>query len=100
MGNLAMVLLRCAVILLIITKTAFAEDRWVQQTMEATKACAEQFKQRFGDSKLRSAFADCLTDQTDQAIKACIGTSRAEFADCVSGRALSVMRACDLSQCR
>jgi hypothetical protein len=83
------ILLRVAAILLI-TQTAFAEDRWIQPTMEALKACGEQYKLRFGDSKPRSDLADCLTDQIEQVTRVCIGTSSTEFADCVSSRTLGV----------
>jgi hypothetical protein len=73
-------------------------ELWVKQVGDATKACAAQFRQKFGETK-GSRFADCLTDQTVKATETCIGVAKDAFAGCVSGRALKVMQSCDLSRC-
>jgi hypothetical protein len=75
-----------------------AEDSWVEEIGKATKACGVLFDQKFGKGK-NSRFVDCMTEQTAKAAEACIGSKQNEFASCVSGRALSVMQACDLTRC-
>lgn len=79
-------------------------DKWVEQVGNATQSCVVLFSQKFGDAKTTKGpkgkdFADCLTDQTEEAIKPCIGTSRSEFPKCVASRSLHVMEACDLTRC-
>ena len=71
-------------------------DKWVGQTARANKACLAKFRQKFGEAKDRN-YADCVTDQTNKEIDACVGNS--EFSSCVFQRSLRVLEVCDLSKC-
>lgn len=71
-------------------------DQWVGQTARANKSCLAKFRKIFGEAKGHN-YADCVTDQTNKEIDACIGNS--EFSNCVLQRSLKVLEVCDLSKC-
>jgi len=70
--------------------------KWVQLTARASKSCLAKFRQKFGNAQDRN-YADCLTEQSNKEIDACIGDS--EFSNCVLQRTLKVYEVCDLSKC-
>jgi hypothetical protein len=71
-------------------------DKWVGQTGTASKSCLTKFRQKFGEAKGHN-YADCVTEQTNKEIDACIGNS--DFSNCVFQRSLRVLEVCDLSKC-
>ena len=75
---------------------ALDRDKWVGQTSRANKACLAKFRQKFGEAKDRD-YADCVTNQTNKEIDACVGDS--EFSSCVFQRSLRILQVCDLSKC-
>jgi hypothetical protein len=75
---------------------ALDHDKWVGQIGRANKTCLAKFRQKFGEAKDHN-YADCVTDQTNKEIDACIGNS--EFSNCVHERSLKVLEVCDLSKC-
>jgi hypothetical protein len=70
--------------------------KWVEQTGRASKSCLTKFRQKFGEAKGNN-YADCVTDQNNKAVDACIGNS--EFSNCVLEQSLRVLEVCDLSGC-
>src|SRR5271169_271365 len=95
--------MRCALIIAMLLGSTFLvqaepldRDKWVGQTARANKSCLAKFRQKFGEGKGHN-FADCVTDQTNKEIDACIGDS--EFSNCVFQRSLRVLEVCDLSRC-
>jgi hypothetical protein len=71
-------------------------DKWVGQSGAASKSCLTKFRQKFGEAKGHN-YADCVTEQTNKEIDACIGNS--DFSSCVFQRSLRVLEVCDLSKC-
>jgi hypothetical protein len=71
-------------------------DKWVGQTARANKTCLAKFRQKFGGANDHN-YADCVADQTNKQIDACVGNS--EFSNCVLQQSLKVLEACDLSKC-
>jgi len=70
--------------------------KWVQLTARASKSCLAKFRQKFGNAQDRN-YADCLNEQSNKEIDACIGDS--EFSNCVLQRTLKVYEVCDLWKC-